>query len=99
MARNKVRLQRGLSDVEFERLYGTEENAARRFSPGVGRQASRVPRAEARRTASWRSAHCGSAAPDSYLGGERSGGKRGRGSPGKAPFLAAVETAAMIFPP
>src|SRR5215210_8611537 len=29
---------------------------------------------------------------DAYLGGERSGGKRGRGSPGKAPFLAAVET-------
>ena len=27
-----------------------------------------------------------------YLGGERSGGKRGRGSPGKTPFLAAVET-------
>ena len=29
---------------------------------------------------------------DVYLGGERSGGKRGRGSPGKRPFLAAVET-------
>jgi hypothetical protein len=29
---------------------------------------------------------------DAYLGGERSGGKRGRGSPGKTPFLAAVET-------
>ena len=25
MARNKVQFQRGLSDVEFERLYGTEE--------------------------------------------------------------------------
>ena len=29
---------------------------------------------------------------DSYLGGERSGGKRGRGAPGKTPFVAAVET-------
>ena len=27
-----------------------------------------------------------------YLGGERSGGKRGRGAPGKTPFVAAVET-------
>ena len=31
---------------------------------------------------------------DAYLGGERSGGKRGRGSPGKMPFIAAVETTA-----
>src|SRR6266849_9614608 len=31
---------------------------------------------------------------DAYLGGERSGGKRGRGSPGKTPFLAAVEITA-----
>lgn len=29
---------------------------------------------------------------DAYLGGERSGGKRGRGSPGKMPFVVAVET-------
>lgn len=29
---------------------------------------------------------------DAYLGGERSGGKRGRGSPDKTPFIAAVET-------
>ena len=31
---------------------------------------------------------------DAYLGGPRSGGKRGRGSPGKRPFVAAVETTA-----
>lgn len=31
---------------------------------------------------------------DADLGGERSGGKRGRGSPGKTPFVAAVETTA-----
>src|SRR5271165_844559 len=29
---------------------------------------------------------------DAYLGGERSGGKCGRGAPGKTPFVAAVET-------
>ena len=29
---------------------------------------------------------------DAYLGGERTGAKRGRGAPGKTPFLAAVET-------
>ena len=28
---------------------------------------------------------------DACLGGERSGGKRGRGAPGKTPFVAAVE--------
>ncbi len=31
---------------------------------------------------------------DAYLGGERSGGKRGRGAPGKKPFVAAVSTTA-----
>jgi ISXO2-like transposase domain/Transposase zinc-ribbon domain len=31
---------------------------------------------------------------DAYLGGERSGGKRGRGAPGKIPFFSAVETTA-----
>ena len=31
---------------------------------------------------------------DAYLGGERSGGKRGRGAPGKTPFVAAVQTRA-----
>ena len=29
---------------------------------------------------------------DAYLGGERAGGKRGRGAPGKTPFVVAVET-------
>ena len=29
---------------------------------------------------------------DAYIGGERTGGKRGRGAPGKTPFIAAVET-------
>ena len=29
---------------------------------------------------------------DAYVGGERRGGKRGRGAAGKTPFVAAVET-------
>lgn len=29
---------------------------------------------------------------DAYLGGERTGGKRGRGSENKVPFIAAVQT-------
>ena len=29
---------------------------------------------------------------DAYLGGERSGGKRGRGAPGKTPIIVAIET-------
>ena len=29
---------------------------------------------------------------DAYLGGERPGGKRGRGAAGKTPFVAAVQT-------
>jgi transposase-like protein len=29
---------------------------------------------------------------DAYLGGQRTGGRRGRGAPGKTPFVAAVET-------
>ena len=31
---------------------------------------------------------------DAYLGGQRLGGKRGRGAAGKTPFVAAVETTA-----
>ena len=31
---------------------------------------------------------------DAYLGGRRSGAKRGRGAPGKTPFVAAVQTTA-----
>ncbi len=31
---------------------------------------------------------------DAYLGGQHSGGKRGRGAAGKTPFVAAVETTA-----
>ncbi len=35
---------------------------------------------------------------DAYLGGERSGGKRGRGAEGKTPFVAAVQTTEQVRP-
>ena len=63
MARNKVRFHRGLSDVEFERLYGTEEKYREALFSGVGRRASNVRRVESPRTASSRGARCGSATP------------------------------------
>ena len=34
---------------------------------------------------------------DAYLGGARAGGKRGRGAPGKTPFVAAVSTSPRAF--
>ncbi len=35
---------------------------------------------------------------DSYLGGQRRNGKRGRGAPGKTPFVAAVQTSSLGHP-
>ena len=172
MARNKVQFQRGLSDVEFERLYGTEDKCrealfSRRWPEGFACPAcGGLAHCELAKRALWQcnacrtrdvadgghhlrghqarsdgvvprhvphdanqAGHLGAravAAPqrqlqhrlgdapqaqagdagaqpdkpldgriemdDAYLGGERSGGKRGRGSPGKTPFVAAVET-------
>jgi len=173
MARNKVQFQRGLSDMEFDRLYGTEEKCrAVLFSwrwpegfvcPACGESAH----CELEKRALWQCNACHTQTSltagtifaatkldltvwframfhmtqtkqgisalelsrridvsyntawamhhklrqvmlernrekplegriemdDAYLGGERNGGKRGRGSPGKTPFLAAVETA------
>jgi len=172
MARNAVQFQRGLSEVEFERLYGTEEQCravviAARWPDGIscpvcgGRSHSEVKtrglfqctkcrrqtspiagtifastklslrtwfraiyhltqskqgissielgrRLGVRQTSAWMLKHklqqvmlerdgrkrlTGRVEiDDAYLGGERSGGKRGRGAPGKTPFVAAVET-------
>lgn len=173
MARNKVQFQRGLSDVEFDRLYGTEEKCREAlFSwrwpegfecPACGGHAH----CELAKRALWQCNACRTQTSltagtifaatkldlvvwcramfhmtqtkqgisalelsrrldvnyntawkihhklrqvmlerelvkplegrvemdDAYLGGARSGGKRGRGSPGKTPFVAAVETA------
>lgn len=172
MARNKVQFQRGLSDVEFERLYGTEEKCRETLTawrwpkgfecPACGGRAyceltkrsmwqcnachtqtsltagtifagtkldltvwframfhmtqtkqgisalELSRRLDVNYNTAWKLSHKlkqvmlerEEKAPlegrvewdDAYLGGARSGGKRGRGSPGKTPFVAAVET-------
>ena len=172
MARNKVQFQTGLSEPEFERLYGTEEQCRalviaarwpagfecpvcggkthslvktrdlfqctacrRQTSPVAGTifAATKLPlrtwfraiyhltqtkqgissielgrRLGVRQTTAWTIKHkLGQVMmerdatkrltgrvelDDAYLGGERTGGKRGRGAPGKTPFVAAVET-------
>ena len=172
MARNAVQFQKGLSEPEFERLYGTEEQCravvvASRWPDGftcpicAGREHSQVKsrglfqctacrrqtspiagtifastklplrtwframyhvpqtkqgissielgrRLGVTQTTAWKVKHklkqvmlerdaskqlTGRVEiDDAYLGGERSGGKRGRGAAGKTPFVAAVET-------
>jgi len=172
MARNKVQFQRGLSDVEFDRLYGTEEKCrdalfSWRWPEGfVCPACGGFAHCELEKRALWQCNACRTQTSltagtlfaatkldlavwframyhmtqtkqgisalelmrrldvsyntawamhhklkqamleremlkplegriemdDAYLGGERGGGKRGRGSPGKTPFVAAVET-------
>ena len=172
MARNAVQFQRGLSEAEFDRLYGTEEQCRavviaarwpegfccpvcggrshcevktrdlfqctqcrRQTSPIAGTifASTKLPlrtwframyhltqskqgissielgrRLGVRQTTAWMLKHKLQQVmlerdarkrltgrieiDDAYLGGERSGGKRGRGAPGKTPFVAAVET-------
>jgi ribosomal protein L37AE/L43A len=171
MARNKVRFQRGLSDVEFERLYGTEDKCREalfswRWPGGFACPAcGGLAHCELEKRALWQCNACRTQTSltagtifsatkfdltvwframfhmtqtkqgisalelsrrldvsyntawavhhklrqvmlernqgkpldgriemdDACLGGERSGGKRGRRSPGKTPFVAAVE--------
>jgi len=172
MGRNKVQFQKGLSEPEFDRLYGTEEQCRavviaarwpngfscplcgsrshsqvatrglfqctkcrRQTSPIAGTifASTKLPlrtwframyhltqskqgissielgrRLGVRQTTAWMIKHklqqvmmerdAGKRLTgrveldDAYLGGERTGGKRGRGAPGKTPFVAAVET-------
>ncbi len=172
MARNTVQFQKGLSEPEFDRLYGTEEQCRavvvgsrwpRGFQcPGCGTTrhslvttrdlfqcsncrlqtspiagtifaSTKLPlrvwfraiyhltqtkqgissielgrRLGVTQTTAWKIKHKlkqvmlerDAAKPlngrveidDAYVGGERTGGKRGRGAPGKTPFVAAVET-------
>ena len=172
MARNKVQFQKGLSEPEFERQYGTEDQCraaviASRWPdgfrcPGCGGAkhslvatrhlfqcsacrlqssaiagtifaSSKLPlrtwfraiyhmtqtkqgissielgrRLGVTQTTAWKMKHklkqvmlerdaakhlCGRVEiDDAYVGGERGGGRRGRGAPGKTPFVAAAET-------
>jgi ribosomal protein L37AE/L43A len=178
MARNKVQFQKGLSEPEFDRRYGTEERCreavvASRWprgfqcpgcestrhsvvktrdlfqcsscrlqtSPIAGTifESTKLPltvwfraiyhitqtkqgistielgrRLGVTQTTAWKIAHklkqvmlerdATKRLPgrvevdDAYVGGERTGGKRGHGAPGKTPFLAAVETTSDVKP-
>jgi len=74
----------GISSVELARRLGVSQNTAWKISHKLmqvmlerERQQRLAGRVEM---------------DDAYLGGKRRGGKRGRGAPGKVPFIAAVET-------
>lgn len=75
----------GISSIELARRLGVRQPTAwlikhKLMRAMAGREAAK-PKLEGRVEID-----------DAYLGGERTGGKRGRGSPGKTPIVAAVET-------
>ena len=77
----------GVSSVELGRRLGVKQGTAwlvkhKLMRAMAGREAAR-PELQGRVEVD-----------DAYLGGERPGGKRGRGAPGKTPVVAAVETTA-----
>ena len=89
MACNPIQFQKGISLNEFLSLYGTEDQCFDALYRWRWPNGFVCP-------------HCGHDRhfpltgwvefDDAWLGGERSGGKRGRGAPAKTPFVAGVET-------
>jgi transposase-like protein len=75
----------GMSSVELARRLGTRQSTAWLMKQKL--MAAMAAREAAKPKLSGRIE-----VDDAYLGGERSGGKRGRGAAGKTPFVAAVET-------
>ena len=77
----------GMSSVELARRLGTRQPTAwllkHKLMAAMQAREAEKPRLEGRVEVD-----------DAYLGGARSGGKRGRGAAGKTPFVAAVETTA-----
>jgi transposase-like protein len=77
----------GMSSIELARRLGTRQPTAwlikHKLMAAMERRDAGKPKLEGRVEVD-----------DAYLGGERSGGKRGRGAAGKTPFVAAVETTA-----
>ncbi|WP_424139407.1 IS1595 family transposase [Roseomonas chloroacetimidivorans] len=76
--------KKGISSLELARRLGVTQSTAWTIKHKLGQV---MLERDARRLLAGRIE-----LDDAYLGGERSGGKRGRGSPGKTPFVAAVET-------
>ena len=77
----------GISSVELGRRLGVKQATAwlmkHKLMRAMGAREAAKPRLSGRVEID-----------DAYLGGERPGGKRGRGAPGKTPIVAAVETTA-----
>ena len=77
----------GISSVELARRLGTRQPTAwlikHKLMPAMVARDATKPKLAGRVEID-----------DAYLGGQRTGAKRGRGSPGKTPFVAAVETTA-----
>lgn len=73
----------GISSLELRRLLGVNHKTAYRMKQKI--MHVMLQRNNARRIGG------NIIIDDSYLGGERTGGKRGRGTRGKTPFVAAVE--------
>ena len=79
MAQNRIQCQPGMSMPKFIAQYGTEEQRATVLEQIRWPDGFRCPRC------------AGEVQLDNaYLGGEHSGGKAGRGSENKVPFVAAV---------
>ena len=76
--------KQGISSIELGRRLGVRQNTAWKMKH---RLAQVMMERDARKQLTGRVE-----IDDAYLGGERTGGKRGRGAPGKTPFVAAVET-------
>jgi transposase-like protein len=77
----------GMSSVELARRLGTRQPTAwllkHKLMAAMQAREAEKPRLEGRVEVD-----------DAYLGGQRPGGRRGRGAAGKTPFVAAVETTA-----
>ena len=77
----------GMSSVELARRLGTRQPTAwlmkQKLMVAMAAREAEKPRLAGRVEVD-----------DAYLGGQRAGGKRGRGAAGKTPFVAAVETTA-----
>ena len=76
--------KKGISALELHRLLGISYNAAWRMKQKL--MQVMLERDDCKPLSGFIELD------DAYLGGERTGGKRGRGAEGKTPFIAAVET-------
>jgi hypothetical protein len=76
--------KQGISSIELGRRLGVTQTTAWKIKHKLGQVM--LERDDAKQL-------CGRIEiDDAYIGGERPGGKRGRGAAGKTPFVAAVET-------